>query len=77
MEKAGRRQAAGLFHLYAWVITWYEKSLNVKKHVLSGRILEKIGKIGWGWRIRTSARGVRVRCPTARLTPSAIEIISL
>lgn len=32
---------------------------------------------GWGSRIRTSARGFRVRCPTARLIPIALEVIAL
>jgi hypothetical protein len=36
-----------------------------------------VDHIGWGWRIRTSPHGFRVRCPTARLTPNSFEIIAL
>ncbi len=31
---------------------------------------------GWGSRIRTWPHGFRVRCPTARLIPSASKIIA-
>jgi hypothetical protein len=33
-------------------------------------------EVGWGRRIRTPAHGFRVHCPTARLSPNALEIIS-
>ena len=55
------------------------RRLAAAKNISDGGRRERPGcraLYGWGSRIRTSAYGSRVRCPTARRTPSGQRILS-